>query len=211
MTEKIGITVGKVLESARQPAQQNIPMEPESKFDAGTMLRDVPDHYRKWRLSDYAPSLRAALEPFMLGRVPSVYLHGVFGSKKTSVAAALLAEIRMRGLLGSSDVIYGEFVSAEKLKRAMVDFENGPARMEHWKTCGVLVVDDLAAIRNTPHAEEQQLHLVCARYDRDLPIIATSNLTLAEMADHLDGRIASRLAEGVVLNLGDEDRRVRKE
>jgi DNA replication protein DnaC len=70
----------------------------------------------------------------------------------------------------------------------------------------VLVLDDLGAERLTAWAAEQLDGIVGVRYDRGLPMIATSNFTPAQLAGAIAGsghndsqtqaqRIISRLTE----------------
>ena len=169
---------------------------------------DVPEKYRKWRLSDYSNFVAVALQPFFDGDVFSVFIHGSVGTKKTSIAAAILFEWRRRGL-PSSGGGYGEFVPAYKACDAFRDFEKGSQKVEHWRNCPILVLDDIGAGRDTPHVTEQLLFLIQRRYDRDRATVITSNLDLAGLGQHLDDRAASRMQEGVMLNLGTKDVRAK--
>jgi len=165
---------------------------------------DVPERYRAWTLDNYAPALIDAFAPFLSGQAWSLYLRGAVGTRKTSIAAALLAYWR-KTHLGSRGTRYGEFVDPEKLRRALLDFDAGPERLKHWRDAPMLVLDDLGALRNTPHAQEHQMLLVCARYDHQRPTICTSNLNLDALAAQIDARVASRLQEGVCIDLGTHD------
>lgn len=168
-------------------------------------MLDVPKRYRGWSLRDYLPRLQGALAPFFACDVWSVYLHGIVGSRKSSVAAAIIRHIRERGAWGSCDTSYGEWVMPERLRAAMLDFEAGKYMVEAWRTARLLVLDDLGSLRSTPHAQEVQLQLISSRYDNEQPTIATSNLCLDDLAGQIDGRAASRFQEGVVLDLGTTD------
>lgn len=150
-------------------------------------------------------SLRLELIPFLARNAWSLFLYGAVGARKTSVAAATLAYIRASGKWGSEAGGYGEWVSPDKLRTAMLDMERGKYAIEAWRMARVLVLDDLGAVRSTPHAQETVVQLILSRYDVIKPTIITSNLGLPTLAEHLDGRIASRLQEGVVLDVGDVD------
>ena len=84
---------------------------------AGSPLsfEDIPPHFRAWTLADYDPRGVAALEPFLMLQRWCVYLFGGVGSRKTSVAAALLKAFRAK-YAASSDGRWGEFVEPGKLK-----------------------------------------------------------------------------------------------
>ncbi len=174
-------------------------LTPDSVYD-----RDIPPKYRGWVLADYSEAVSERVGPFLAREVPTVYLHGTVGTKKSSLAAALLRQWRALGQ-PSKRGGWGEFLPAYVLADTLRDFEGGKGKVAHWRDCPILVLDDLGAARNTPHITEQMLFLVQRRYDRERPTIITSNLTLAELADHLDPRAASRMQEGIVLDLGTTD------
>ena len=173
-------------------------------------LRDIPVQYRRWTLADYKPSLREEIRAFLALDAWSLYLHGDIGARKSSIAAAIVRYIRGRSAWGSRDEAYGEWVAPERLRAAMLDFEDGKYVIEHWRQARLLVFDDLGALRSTPHAQETQMQLIATRYDASRPTIVTSNLTLADLAVQVDGRVASRLQEGVILDLGNKDWRKEK-
>lgn len=204
------LPVAPTMAALQQPKPDNSPMVSAWMREREVWLEDVPEHYRRWRLGDYPENVRAALVPFLARQRPSVYLHGVTGCRKTSVAVGLLAAWRTG--YRDYDGGWGQFVTPPDFRAAMLDLNpggTGKAKLKAWQTAPVLVLDDLGALRATPHAHEQQLHLVLYRYDRNRPLIVTSNLRPAELAAKLDGRIASRLCEGIVLDLGNVDKRTK--
>ena len=69
----------------------------------------------------------------------------------------------------------------------------------------LLVFDDLGAENQTDWASEQLYRVLDARYDLRLPTIITTNQPLSR----IDGRIASRLREGLIVCKG-KDIRARK-
>lgn len=75
----------------------------------------------------------------------------------------------------------------------------------------LLVIDDLAAERDTDYMWEQIMSVVDARYRSGLPLIVTTNLTAAELSDDSDirkRRVYSRLQEMCIpLRMTGEDRR----
>jgi len=190
--------------------QAQIPVDTEKGFRCSEASRcisgpDIPEHYRRWMVDDFSAEIYTALHPFFGLRATSVYLHGIVGSRKTSLAAAILRQWRAMGLPSGGGYGYGEFVASGTFARQARDFETGPQAMASWRQTGIIVLDDVAGARSTPHLVEQLAHLICHRYDRNLPVVATSNLNLGELADALDARIASRFQDGIVLDLGDKD------
>ena len=102
---------------------------------------------------------------------------------------------------------WGEFLTPERLRSATLDLERGFIRFAAWQAAAVLVLDDLAALRGTPHVVEHLIRLIGTRYDERRATIVTSNLSLDALGQHLDPRIASRFQAGLVLDLGQVDRR----
>lgn len=150
--------------------------------------------------------MSAALQPFFDGQVSSVYLFGSVGSRKTSIAAAALR--RWYGLgkpVGMSGAT--RFVTEETFGRVLRSFDIADSYRQAWAESPILVIDDLGAVRMTPLLLDAMIVLLKHRYGKDLATICTSNLTLPELARAMDPRIASRMQEGIVLDLGDRDKR----
>jgi DNA replication protein DnaC len=74
----------------------------------------------------------------------------------------------------------------------------------------LLALDDLGAARLTEWSVDVQASILSARYNARLGTIVTTNLTLAEIADRIDPRIASRLGEALNLRLDLSDYRARR-
>ncbi len=170
--------------------------------------RDIPARYRSWRLKDFSEAVRKAVEPFCRDEaIWSLYLHGGIGTKKSSLAAAVLIRHREAQTPPDDCPQYGGgiflpiYVAAEKFRR----FDQ--MAKTNWATTKLLVVDDLGKSRETPHLQEQLLHLLHNRYDHVRKTIVTSNLSLDQLARHIDPATASRFQEGIILDLGDRDAR----
>ena len=52
----------------------------------------------------------------------------------------------------------------------------------------LVIFDDLGAERNTDYALEKIYNIIDSRYQRELPIIFTTNLTITEMKNETDNR-----------------------
>ena len=166
----------------------------------------MPAEYRRFTLADYPASVRAQLAPFFDGRRWSAYLWGSVGTGKSCLAGAMLRECR-ETRISRYEGGWGEFLTPERLRSATLDLERGFIRFAAWQAAAVLVLDDLAALRGTPHVVEHLIRLIGTRYDERRATIVTSNLSLDALGQHLDPRIASRFQAGLVLDLGQVDRR----
>jgi len=80
--------------------------------------------------------------------------------------------------------------------------------VERLRDSYLLCLDDLGVERGTPWAVETIYGLIDARYSHMRPTVVTSNLTPTSIATRLDSRIASRLSEGLVIELNLPDFRV---
>ena len=73
----------------------------------------------------------------------------------------------------------------------------------------LLFLDDLGAEKATDWALETLFTIINDRYERMLPTVYTSNLSLQQLSETLGDRIASRIAGScIVINLGNVDRRI---
>jgi hypothetical protein len=121
-------------------------------------------------------------------------LTGEAGRGKTHQACAALRLIAERRDEGRC-----ELASATRLGRP-------GDRLDELSAAAAVALDDLGA-RLTPAALSAAYELIDYRIAHRLPLIVTTNLTLADLAK-LDARLASRLASGVVLVLEGQDRRI---
>lgn len=167
----------------------------------------VPVRYRRWRLQDYPLEWQKKALEFLEGNMSTMYLYGEVGTRKTSFVAAVFRTAAWIGVGGPEDAFSwsGDFVPAYQAAEQIRSLE--PALIESWKHVSFLVLDDIGANRSTPHVVEQLLFLIQYRYDNLLKTVITSNANLNEFAEIVDKRAASRMQEGVILNLGMSDTR----
>jgi hypothetical protein len=123
---------------------------------------------------------------------PGGRIEGSVGAGKTRLAREYLLSVpRDAG-------IFIDFMSFLDLARRVDVDEISDVDRERWKalfTRRYLVLDDFGARRQTPAAEDYALKLVNVRQDLvRFETIATSNLTLAEIAEEWGNPIASRIA-----------------
>lgn len=100
------------------------------------------------------------------------------------------------------------------INRLQESFAGRQKYIDNLSRFDLLVIDDMAAERNTEYVWEQVMTIIDARYRSGLPIIVTTNLTIGELADPADirrQRVYSRLKEMCVpIEVTGADRRTRK-
>lgn len=141
-----------------------------------------------------------------------VLITGGYGTGKTHLAAAIIAEMVKKDVAGA-------FVVVPDLLRAIRRSFNEKGNLdlqklfETVKTAELLVLDDLGAEKASDWVREQLFMLINARYENLLPTIITTNSSLEELAEPnvLGQRIVSRIVEmtdGVIIET--EDYRMKK-
>jgi hypothetical protein len=190
----------------------------------GLAVRDlsagVPARYKPWRLWHFHPDAADDSIRFLVHEEAStLYLHGDIGTGKTSLAAAILHAWRWSGgacnldcpvNCGAIQAEYGRFLPAYEAAARLRNLDRCGAAMAEWAYARLLVLDDIGANRATPHVQEQLLFLLQQRYDRMQKTIVTSNLDLNGMGVDLGDRAASRLQEGILVELTGGDKRAGK-
>lgn len=118
----------------------------------------------------------------MLEKNQGLLFYGGVGTGKTFAAACIANH-----LLGQRvPVVMTSFV---KLLDAMQGFkEDDGALIARLNRAKLLIIDDLGAERGTDFALEKVYNIVDSRYRARLPIILTTNLTMAEMKETMDIR-----------------------
>lgn len=167
--------------------------------------RDLPLRYRKYGLDRFPPEAWRAVGAFLASDAWSLYLWGETGSHKTTLAVAVLVELRRRAGYAICRGLFVPAYSAVGTLRRPND-PNAQAVIMKWEAEQWLVLDDLGKHRDTPHVVEQLLFLLHRRYDWWTPeskqrTIITSNLPLQKIAGIIDPATSRRLQEGTVLHL----------
>ncbi|MES5160052.1 ATP-binding protein [Fannyhessea vaginae] len=111
----------------------------------------------------------------------NVFISGAVGSGKTHLACAVARTLLADNLVRS--VQFARCVSLfDEIKRS---FNAGTDALAPYRTCGVLVLDDLGKQASTPWSLERLFDLVDDRYARCLPTITTSNYNPRDLIVHL--------------------------
>lgn len=161
-------------------------------------LADIPRKYRGAALADFPARLRTPVASQMdSGR--GVFLVGGYGVGKTRL---LIAALHARIRVGES-ALY--LTVPDLLTRIKSTFnrrrDEGAATEDELlsvaSTVKWLGLDDLGVEDMTPWARTELYQIVNARYNADLPIVCTSNLTFDDLEAErmVGGRIVSRLRE----------------
>lgn len=172
----------------------------------------------RWADADFAdatdlpPGLIERLEAWASAPFDSLLLAGCPGGGKTWSAVAMLRHALASGARLPQGVVFAS-------ERRFLDWRKGrmterpssvleTAGSRHPYRAWLLVFDDLAASRLTDWAREEIAALVEHRHAERLATIWTSNLGLNDLAAVIDGRTASRLAEGTAFQFPSRDLRV---
>lgn len=116
-------------------------------------------------------------------------LIGSYGSGKTHLAAAV-ANVAVQAGVPTLFLTVPDLLDWLRSSFGSTD-ERFEQRLDEIRTIQLLVLDDLGTQNATPWAEEKLYQIINYRYTYRLPMVVTSNLSLAE----IDGRIASRLQD----------------
>ena len=90
--------VGEVLEAVAS-ASPGISLTSRATVNSDPHLKDIPVRYRHWRLADFPDSAQAKAREWLEDPGSwSLYLQGAVGTRKTSLAAAIVHECRIAGI-----------------------------------------------------------------------------------------------------------------
>ena len=132
-----------------------------------------------------------------------LYIEGTFGTGKTHLAAAIALDLIEREysvIMKTADDLYRD------IKRTFDVDEPGAehAILDNYKTCDLLVIDDLGKEQATEWTSAMLYAIVNDRYERQMPIIVTTNFNEPDLiavesprgiGEHRIRAILSRLHE----------------
>lgn len=138
-------------------------------------------------------------------RGKGLVFHGNVGTGKTYTAACIANELISKGV----PVLMTNFTRI--INRLQDKFEGRQEYLDSLNAFDLLIIDDLAAERNTDYVNEAVYSVIDGRYRSGLPLIITTNVSLKEMTDAAEiarKRIYSRLLERChPIQVAGEDRR----
>ena len=159
-------------------------------------------------------------------RLCSLFIHGKAGVGKTVLACSLAKlyirqgyEVKfisypafimdLQGMFRGDKDVYGY---AKEIARYPEKIESGMREFgaieSSWKKQGVLIIDDLGAVKLTDFVKNITYYIINEREMRILPTIITSNFDLNEIDKMIDPRVSSRIS-GIceIKKLDGKDRR----
>lgn len=173
------------------------------------ITRNIPARYKDAEWSHVPKDIQTFVENIRETR-KGLYIHGDVGTGKTHIAYAIqkkLDEMKLTNRFhNTTELIFD-------IKR---DFDRDIYSKRRWDEVlteykGVIILDDIGAERITDYVAEVFYLIINNRYTKMLPIIFTSNLSIAELAERVGDRTASRIVELCdVVHLKGEDRRLLK-
>lgn len=161
--------------------------------------------------------LRRVLRSLVSGQAKwPLFLHGAPGVGKTCASLALLDHLfpwQQQFVTASelTSMMLATFGSREPFDwrpfgRYREDDGGNPASPSGKSGAALVVLDELGVRRNVPDTHYECVQRVIDMR-RGLPLILVSNLTIAEIGELYDSRIASRCEAGTVVRLAGRDRR----
>lgn len=146
--------------------------------------------------------------PEMKKRGKGLLLYGPVGTGKTHAAACIANELINQG----RPCLVTNFARITNTLQGM--FDGKQRYLDDFNRLDLLVIDDLAAERDTSYMNEMIFNIIDSRYRSGKPLIVTSNLTQAELTAPCSvdkERIYSRLLEMCVpVEVKGADRRGKK-
>ena len=144
----------------------------------------------------------------MKKRGKGLLLYGTVGTGKTYAAACIANELISQG----RPCLVTNFARITNTLQGM--FDGKQRYLDDFNRLDLLVIDDLAAERDTSYMQEMIFNIIDSRYRSGKPLIVTSNLTQTDLKNPVSvdrKRIYSRLLEMCVpIEVKGADRRERK-
>lgn len=165
----------------------------------------IPPRYAKWSLDDYPEKVRDRISGWLDGPAWSLYIFGGLGTRKTSLAAAIVKHFRRHrehGVQGTT------FTPIEKMIHYSNIFEEEAWYLRQCAEAPLWVLDDLGGGMRTEWRTDQMMRILRHRYDHNMKTVITGNLSLDDVATKINERLADRLREGEKLFTGSESKRI---
>jgi DNA replication protein DnaC len=140
----------------------------------------------------------------------SLYLHGNYGCGKTHIATALCREIIKKKEMPKVRFVNASDLFLEIRSTFRPEGDSELSVVDKFCSRDFLFIDDLGADK-TSDWSRATMYLIIDRRDREmLPTIITSNMNPKQLAENIDGRISSRLANGRIINIQMPDYRLKR-
>lgn len=141
--------------------------------------------------------------------LPGLFLSGKCGCGKTHLATAILRELIINGRDIEKSI---RFISTPEIYLAIRESydKTGVSEREvinEYADLDLLLLDDLGAEKVSEWSIATLSLIIDRRYRELKPTIITSNLTLDDIENNIDARIASRLNDGIIIEIDLPDYR----
>jgi len=174
----------------------------------GQLALGIPWKYHGAAFTDFT-NLGEVLESFYRGEIALVTLSGPTGTGKTR---ALYAVFRAAKADGRPCRFCGVLLLAKELQALAGESTRSEMQLlkEISDEAGIVLFDELGAEKETTYIVSALNILIGEREKWDRPTMVATNLTVKEIAEKVDRRIADRLAGGVVLEFRGKSKRLGK-
>lgn len=154
-------------------------------------LRDsgIPKRYQRASLKACPPEVRQYVEGFTGDTTKWLVLCGDCGTGKTTAACA--AAIQIARICTVRFVVSPDFVATAS------DFKTS-READAYRTCRLLVLDDVGKERGTETATSAVYSLLNARYNACKPTIITTNLNARRLSEHFAREFGKEMAHALV-------------
>ena len=167
----------------------------------------IPEQYAKAELTDCPKHEKTVLQWLKADLPGMITLTGPAGTGKTRVIYAVVKLCKNARLWDIPSLVVATQHAAMMQPDAYNWAETHPidALIKHEKQ---VLLDDLGAEKTTPFVLQELYRLISQRELWQKPTMISTNLSLDDLANKLDDRIASRLAGGIVLKFSGTDHRL---
>ena len=138
---------------------------------------------------------------------PFLLLEGPTGVGKSHLAVAILRGFVETGRRGCRFVAVPQLLERLKTGYGSDATDNEVDALDRVE---LLVLDDLGAARLTDWSVDVQSSILTSRYNAGRGTIITTNMSLSEISERIDPRVASRLGEALNLRMDLPDYRARR-
>lgn len=174
------------------------------------MISDIPRLFANASVNDFVGKFTYSFD-----NRESLFITGLCGTGKTHLAVAL-GKLAMEKKDPDLRVSESRFINYPEL---VIDVkcsfgENSHKSMQRLisdLSGGFIILDDICTSKAPTPIDVDTLYLIVNdRYQRQIPTIYTSNLSLAEIKEKYNDRISSRLSACKIIELTGKDRRLQK-
>jgi DNA replication protein DnaC len=172
------------------------------------LCRGVPPRYhdadlRQFDAASIAPILKWAENP-----TGFLFVNGPVGTGKTHAACAVQKRLNAAGRHSTLVFSAEMFQELHKSFGKQSNKDEGSIVDQYAK--GIAIFDDVGVQKTSDYTTDAWYKIIDQRYRYNIPTMFTTNHTVGELAEKLGVRTASRIASGVRLTFGGDDRRVIK-